>query len=309
MNLRPKRLVIAVSSSALFDMRQSDAVFQKGQDDYRNYQLQHIQDPLGQGVAYPFIRRLLSLNEAFPEERPVEVVLFSRNSPETGLRAFRSVQHYNLDISKAYFSSGRTPYHFLPSFHASLFLSANEEDTRQAIAAGYAAGTVLNANQAHNDDDNERELRIAFDFDGVAADDTAEQFFKATGDIHRYLAHENALRNTPLGGGPIAELLRKISFFQRLERRRADLDSSYKPIVRTTLITARSAPAHERVVTTLRNLRINADEAFFLGGGCKADILKVLKPHIFFDDQLRHLEGLGGIPAVHIPFGIVNKQA
>ena len=303
-----KKFVIAVSSSALFDLTESDSIFKvQGVDAYRKYQDDNINKPFEKGVAFPFIKRLLNLNNSFPEEQPIEVVLFSKNSPESGLRAFRSIQHYGLNISRAYFSSGKSHFRFLPAFNATLFLSANEKDTKDAIKAGFAAGTVLNKKVI--DDDDDKELRLAFDFDGVIADDTSEKFYQeSNGDMAKYFKHEEDLANNPLAGGPIGALLQKISFFQKLERRKAESDKSYERILSTTIVTARNAPAHERVVATLKSLDIEVDGVFFLGGIDKSRVLNILKPHIFFDDQMVHLDHLDKIPAVHIPFGVANKE-
>lgn len=303
-----KKLVIAVSTSALFDMEESDSIFKaKGIEAYRIYQEKNINTPLKKGVAYPFIKRLLSLNDSFPDEKPIEVVIFSRNSPESGLRAFRSIRHYNLDITRACFSSGKSNFQYLPAFNASLFLSANAADTKLAIDAGFAAGTVLEAQI--EDDEADTELRLAFDFDGVIADDSSEQFYKQSqGNMTAYHEHEQQLADNPLKGGPIGNLLQRISFFQRLESRRAEKDGSYTKILSTSIVTARNAPAHERVVTTLKSLNIEVDDIFFLGGIDKARILQILKPHIFFDDQMVHLNHTPTVPAVHIPFGIANKN-
>lgn len=302
-----KKLVIAVSSSALFNMEESDSVYKaQGINKYREYQEKNIDRTLEKGVAYPFIRRLLSLNKSFPEEMPVEIVLFSRNSPETGLRAFRSIKKYGLNISRAYFSSGKSNFEFLPAFNATLFLSSNNEDTRMAIEAGYAAGTVLNKEII--DDDNDLELRLAFDFDGVIADDSSEQYYQQhEGDMEEYFAHEQEFASSPLSEGPVGKLLQKIAFFQRMERKKKESQKDYVKILRTSIVTARNAPAHERVITTLKKMGVEVDDAFFLGGIDKSRILNVLRPHIFFDDQMLHLSELGNIPAVHIPFGIANK--
>ena len=303
-----KKLVIAVSSSALFNLLESDSIFKThGIDAYRKYQEDNIDQPFEKGVAFPFIKRILSLNDSFQEEMPVEVVMFSKNSPESGLRAFRSIKHYGLNISRACFSSGESNFQYLPAFNASLFLSANEEDTRSAIQAGFAAGTVLNVEVA--DDDNDKELRLGFDFDGVIADDSSETFYKSVnGNMESYFQHEQELSENPLSGGPIGALLQKISFFQKLEKKKAASDKTYRRILKTAIITARNAPAHERVVTTLKNLDVEVDNVFFLGGINKARILNILKPHIFFDDQIVHLSDLKKIPAVHIPFGVANRE-
>ena len=302
-----KKFVIAVTTSALFDMTESDDVFKKkGVDEYRKYQEEHIDDHLKEGVAFPFIRRFLSLNEAFPDECPVEVVIFSKNSPDAGLRALRSVENYGLKITRSLFTSGERNFQYLPAYNSTLFLSSNSEDTKEAVDAGYAAGTVLNRKVVDNPDDNE--LRIGFDFDSVIADDASEKFYKESDDMTKYMEHEALLSSLPLSEGPLSELLKKLSDLQKMEKEKALQDSSYKPIIKTSIITARNAPAHERVVTTLKTWKIDVDQVFFLGGIEKARIINILKPHIFFDDQLIHLEHLKEIPAVHIPFGIANKS-
>lgn len=300
------KFVIAVTTSALFDMKESDEVFRtKGENAYQKYQEQHIDDTLKPGVAFPFIRRFLSLNDAFPEEQPVEVVVFSRNSPSTGLRALRSIKHYGLSITRSLFTSGNPNFQYLPAYNSTLFLSSNPEDTKAAIKAGHAAGTVLN--QSIVDDLNEKELRIGFDFDSVVADDSSEEYYKKSG-IDQYMTHEELLASSPLSKGPLGDLLQKVSKFQKLEQKKKTRDPLYTPILKTAIITARNAPAHERVVTTLKEWDIDVDQVFFLGGIEKARILNILKPHIFFDDQMTHLKHLVNIPAVHIPFGIANER-
>lgn len=300
------KLVIAVSSSALFDLKESDSIFrQLGEEEYRKYQEKRVDVPFHKGVAFPFIKRLLNLNDSFPDEQPVEIILFSRNSPETGLRAFRSIQHYKLNITRACFSSGKQNFQYLPGFNTCLFLSANQNDTKAANDSGFAAGTVLNKEVV--DDDNDVELRIAFDFDGVLVNDESEMVYKQSGDINEYFNHEKDHAGDPLPLGPVGPLLQRISAFQKLEREKAEADPAYKRILKTAIITARNAPAHERVITTLREWGVEVDEAFFLGGIDKSRILNIMQPHIFFDDQMLHLNHLDKIPAVHIPFGIANK--
>ncbi len=301
-----KKLVIAVSSSALFDMEESDAIFrQYGEKTYREYQRKNIDVPLGTGVAFPFIKRLLNLNNAFPKECPVEVILFSKNSPETGLRAFRSIQHYELNISRACFSSGNSNYQYLPAFNSTLFLTTNIEDAKEALANGITAG-VVGKQEIHDSD--EEGLCLAFDFDGVIADDSSEKVYKKHG-LGPYQEYEKVYGTHPLGSGPIADLLKKISLFQELERNKQDEDPNYNRLLRTAIVTARNAPAHERVVSTLLSLGVEVDEVFFMGGVEKARLLNILKPHIFFDDQTSHLENIKDVAGVHIPFGIANANA
>ena len=304
------KLVIGVASSALFDLTASHKVYQdSGPDEYRKYQEQHLDAVLAKGVAFPFIRRFLNINKMFPRQSPVEVVLFSRNSPETGLRVMRSIAHYGLDISRAAFMTGKSPYAYLPAFNTALFLSANEEDVKNAIAANYPAGLVLPSKIDDSDDDTE--LRVAFDFDGVIADDEAETVFKKNNDVDEFHAHETRHVATPHQPGPLAEMFQKLALMQRLEERMQRRDPGYKKILRIAIITARNAPSHERVVTTLKSWGVSASETFFLGGMNKARVLSVFKPHIFFDDQLSHLKGSPGgtIPMVHVPFGVANARA
>ena len=301
-----KKLVIAVSSSALFDMQDSDAVFrQDGEDAYRAYQRKHINDPLKEGVAFPFIKRLLNLNASFPEEQPVEVILFSKNSPETGLRAFRSIQHYNLNISRACFSSGKPNHQYLPAFNSTLFLTTNREDAREALANGITAGVV---GKQEIQDSNEEGLCLAFDFDGVIADDSSERVYEEQG-LAAYQEYEKVHGAHPLKSGPIANLLKRISSFQKLERTKQQEDPKYRRLLKTAIVTARNAPAHERVVFTLQSLEIEVDEVFFMGGVEKARLLNILKPHIFFDDQESHIKNINNIAGVLIPFGVANAKS
>ena len=301
-----KKLVIAVSSSALFDMQDSDAVFrQEGEEAYRKYQRKHMDDPLKEGVAFPFIKRLLNLNASFPEEQPVEVILFSKNSPETGLRAFRSIQHYNLNISRACFSSGKPNHQYLPAFNSTLFLTTNREDAREALANGITAGVV---GKQEIQDSNEEGLCLAFDFDGVIADDSSEKVYEEQG-LAAYQEYEKVHGAHPLKSGPIANLLKRISSFQTLERTKQQEDPKYRRLLKTAIVTARNAPAHERVVFTLQSLEIEVDEVFFMGGVEKARLLNILKPHIFFDDQESHIKNINNIAGVLIPFGVANAKS
>ena len=304
-----EKFVIGVSSSALFDLAESHQVYlDSGPDAYRAYQEAQLDTILGRGVAFPFLRRFLHINKCFPAESPVEVVLFSRNSPETGLRVMRSIAHYGLDISRAAFMTGKSPYTYLPAFNAALFLSANEDDVRHALAANYPAGLVLPSKI--DDDDSDHELRVAFDFDGVIADDESESVFKAEG-IDRFHAHETRHMAVPHQPGPLANMFRRLAQLQELEEAAQQRDPGYRKILRIAIITARNAPSHERVVTTLKSWGVSANETFFLGGMNKTRVLSVFKPHMFFDDQLSHLAPTpdGGVPMVHVPFGIANLRA
>ena len=307
-----RALVVGVASSALFDLDASDAVFRRdGEQKYREYQRDHLGDALAPGVAFPFIRRLLALNDLSEDERLVEVVVLSRNDPETGLRVMRSVEHHGLDITRAIFMQGRSPYRFMEPLRMSLFLSANGADVREAIRMGFAAGRVVGraADDGHAaDDDGGTDLRIAFDFDGVLADDSAEQFYQKR-SLEEYQANESALADVPLPKGPLAAFLEKINHIQGIEDAKHDADpGGYKRRVRVAVVTARSAPAHERAINSIHQWGLRVNDAFFLGGIDKGPVLGVLQPHIFFDDQHRHVDTASrSTPSVHIPFGELNE--
>lgn len=204
--------------------------------------------------------------------------------------------------------AGRSPYEYLPAFNASLFLTANQTDVQQSIDANYPAGLVLPSTVY--DDELDIELRVAFDFDGVIADDEAESVYKRNNDLGEFQAHELVHREIPHQPGLLANLFMKLAFLQKLEEKRVKEEPGYKKLLRTAIVTARNAPSHERVVTTLKSWGVSPDESFFLGGMDKARILSILKPHMYFDDQLSHLQSsAANIPMVHIPFGIANRKS
>ena len=279
---------------------------EQGEERYREYQRDHLDDFLEPGVAFPFIRRLLDLNDLSDRERLVEVVILSRNDPETGMRVMRSVASHGLDITRAIFMQGRSPYRFMRPLRMSLFLSANEADVREAISLGFAAGHVVGHAVP---DDGDMDLRIAFDFDGVLADDSAERVFQS-GGLEEYQENESALAEVPLDRGPMADFLEKINRIQGIEDSKSvDDPQGYRRRVRVAVVTARSAPAHERAINSIRQWGLSVNDAFFLGGLPKGPMLEVLQPHIFFDDQRRHVEGAAlSTPSVHIPFGALNRE-
>ncbi|TDU74306.1 5'-nucleotidase [Streptomyces sp. KS 21] len=300
------RLVVGIASSALFDLTDSDAVFrERGEDAYRSHQETHVDDVLGKGVAFPFVRRLLSLNDlSDPSDPLVEVIILSRNDPDTGMRVMRSIKAHDLPISRAVFRQGRPSHRFMPALNMSLFLSANGPDVRDAVAEGLPAGHVLQT--ARIDDETDRELRIAFDFDGVVAGDAAERIYQS-GGVDAFRAHEVRNATTPHDPGPLRDFLAGINRLQRREEEQRRNDPAYRPRVRVSLVTARDAPAHERAVASLKGWGLRVNDAFFLGGIDKAAVMKALDPHIFFDDQVSHLNATApGTPSVHIPFGVVN---
>ncbi|MFD7556369.1 MULTISPECIES: 5'-nucleotidase [unclassified Streptomyces] len=300
------RLVIGIASSALFDLTDGDTVFrEQGEDAYRTHQEDHVDDVLAAGVAFPFVRRLLSLNDlADPVDPLVEVIVLSRNDPDTGLRVMRSIAAHGLRISRAVFRQGRPSHRFMPALNMSLFLSANGSDVREAVAEGMPAGHVLATERV--DDDTDRELRIAFDFDGVVADDSSERIYQDAG-IAEFRAHEVLNVTTAHDPGPLKDFLAGINRIQRREDEERRRNSDYRPRLRVSLVTARDAPAHERAVRSLKQWGLRVDDAFFLGGVDKAAVMRALDPHIFFDDQVAHLNGTApATPSVHVPFGVVN---
>lgn len=304
-----KKLVIAVASSALFDLTDSDRVFkEQGLEAYRAYQRKKEHSKLNPGVAFPLVRRLLSLNDGYKEnDAPVEVVLLSKNDPDSGLRVVNSIEKHGLAMSRAVFVNGGNPFRYMNALNASLFLSASIKDVRNAVARGLPAGRVFPTTFTDTEDDVE--LRIAFDFDGVLADDSSERVYKRSG-LRAFHKREVVRALEPLREGPLARFFREISRLQSFERLKSRKSKHYEPRLRTAIVTARNAPAHKRVVATLRSWGIEVDEVFFLGGIAKSRILEEFKPHIFFDDQVGHIKGAAGAtPSAHVPFGIANEPS
>ena len=295
---RTERLVVAISSRALFDMRESHAIFEReGLRAFAEYQVQRESEPLLPGVAFPLARKLLALNQDRVDHPGVEVILLSRNSADTGLRIFNTIEHYGLGIERAAFTNGASPYRYMSAYGASLLLSTNAADVRSALAAGHAAATILPGAASGADSG---QLRIAFDGDAVLFGDEAERVYQA-GGLEAFASSERAAANQPLSGGPFRPVLEALHQIQ----------SAY-PIdnnpIRTALVTARSAPAHKRVVLTLREWGIRIDEALFLGGLPKGEFLRIFGADIFFDDQQMHIDSAARhVAAAHVPSGVVNE--
>jgi 5'-nucleotidase len=302
-----QKLVVAIASSALFDLRESGAVFEKeGEAAYRAFQREKENEILSPGVAFAFIKRLLALNNLNPEYQPVEVILLSQNDSDTGLRVMNSISSHGLPITRAAFLRGGDPFRYIDTFNACLFLSANEKNVREAVMKGLPAGRVLAS--TYTDDPNDTELRIAFDFDGVISDDESERVYQIDG-IDKFQDYEKLLALTPHNPGPLKRLLEEIGRIHKNEMEKENRDRSYKSAIRIAIVTARNAPAHKRVVTTLRSWGIEIDETFFLGGMDKTGVLSKFKPHLYFDDQMTHAgPAAGAVPSVHVPFGIMNPN-
>ena len=292
------RLIVAISSRALFNLDDSHEVYiSDGLEAYSRYQVEREDEPLEPGEAFPMVQKLLRINQMLKGDNRVEVVLLSRNSADTGLRVFNSIQHYDLDIQRAAFCGGESPYRYIGAFGAQLFLSTEPGDVRNALDHGVAAATLVSKRKVANDAD---QLRIAFDGDAVLFSDEAERVYKSEG-LAAFQETEQAAAHRPLSGGPFKPFLAALQHLQR------EFPATESPI-RTALVTARSAPAHERVIRTLRAWEIRIDESIFLGGLDKGEFLKAYRADVFFDDQQTHCDSAGShVPTGHVPHGIANQ--
>jgi len=295
--LNPRPLVVAISSRALFDLDESHAVFEsKGLEAYAKYQVERESEFLQPGVAFPLVRKLLALNEDEINHQGVEVILMSRNSADSGLRIFNSIEHHGLNIQRAVFTNGESPFRYMQAHDTQLFLSGHEEDVRETLQAGFAAALILPGTLNRPDSG---QLRIAFDGDAVLFSDEAERVYQAEG-LEAFVQQEKQRADTPLRDGPFKPLL------QALQRIQSAYPIQNNPI-RTALVTARSAPAHKRVILTLRAWGIRIDEALFLGGKPKGPFLAAFGADIFFDDQQVHCDSAREHVATgHVPHGIQN---
>ncbi len=290
------QLVVAISSRALFDFEEENRVFEDGDDRaYMQLQLQRVEQPARPGVAFSLVKKLL----AFNAERPrVEVVILSRNDPVSGLRVFRSAQHFGLSVQRGVFTRGQPPWRYLRPLAAHLFLSTNEADVRSALQAGVPAARVYPESKRASES-HPQEVRIAFDGDAVLFSDEAERVYQAQG-LDAFQCHERERAGSPLAPGPFKPLIEALHRLQR------------QPVagmrLRTALVTARSAPAHERAVRTLMDWQVEIDEAMFLGGLPKGRFLREFEPDFFFDDQTGHIENAAlHVPAGHVAHGVSNS--
>ena len=289
------KLVVGISSRALFDLEEENKIFEEqGLEAYSKYQQEHENDILKPGTAFPLVKALHNLNCG--EKQLTEIIVMSKNSTSTSMRIFNSIKHYGLDISRAALVSGMSLAPYLTAFKTDLFLSASEQDVQEAINANIAAGIICTNKGLPIDPDEEiSQIRIAFDGDAVIFSDESEKIYKAEG-IKAFERHEEENAKNPLPEGPFAKLLKTISLVQ------SEFDEVSIPI-RTALVTARNAPAHERVIRTLRAWNVRIDEAFFLGGIEKSAVLKAFGAHIFFDDQTVHTDPASSlVPAARVPY-------
>jgi 5'-nucleotidase len=296
MNTENDRLIVAISSRALFNLDESHRVYEEqGVTAYRQYQIEHEDEPLLPGDAFHLVKKLLHINHILGQTR-VEVILLSRNTADTGLRVFNSIEHHGLEISKAAFCGGSSPYRYISAFNSHLFLSTNGQDVRQALENGIAAATIMPSKAANTAD---WKLRFAFDGDAVLFSDEAERIYKTKG-LDAFTQSERESAKSPLSGGPFKP------FLAALQRLQKEFPEDTSPI-RTCLVTARAAPAHERVVRTLRAWDIKIDESLFLGGQDKGVFLQAYDADVFFDDQQGHCESTREHVATgHVPAGIAN---
>ena len=291
------QLVVAISSRALFDFEEENAVFETTNDKaYMQVQLDRLEEPAKPGVAFQLVQKLLKFNA--DGAKRVEVVIVSRNDPVSGLRVFRSVRSAKLGIERGVFTRGRAPFSYLHPLKANLFLSANVDDVKAALSAGFPAALVYT--QSRGVDSHPAEVRIAFDGDAVLFADEAERVYQAQG-LDAFQTHEDKHASRPLPPGPFKPLL------EALHRLQAMSGDASPVRVRTALVTARSAPAHERAIRTLMDWHIAIDEAMFLGGLEKGPFLREFEPDFYFDDQTRHVQSASlHVPSGHVPHGISN---
>lgn len=290
-----EKLIISISSRALFDLDACNKIFEeKGVKAYAKYQIENENNPLEPGVAFPLVKKLLKLNKYGPN---VEVILLSRNSADTGLRIFNSIQHYKLDITRAVFTSGASPHSYAGAFKSHLFLSTNPEDVCNALNAGYAAAQIFTGKPTDTNDDI---LKIAFDGDAVIFSDESEKIYHEHG-LDAFIENEKKSAKTPMNAGPLQKFLAALHKIQK------HFPADECPI-RTALVTARSAPTHERVIRTFRAWDIRIDEALFLGGIDKGEFLRAFNADIFFDDQKDHcVSTQKHVATGHVLHGIKNS--
>ena len=294
-----EKLVIGISSSALFDLSEGNRIYEgEGVDAYARYQIEQELEVLKPGEAFALAKKLLGINDSIAGQELIEVLLLSRNSADTGLRVFNSIEHYGLEISRAAFCGGLEPWRYVKAFNCDLFLSSNSGDVRQALEQGVAAATMI-ASSGGKTALDDQVVRFAFDGDAVLFSDESEKIFKQSG-LAAFSENEKLSADEPMSGGPFR------NFLASLQRLQSHFDQGSCPI-RTALVTARSAPAHERVIKTLRDWNVRLDESLFLGGMPKGEFLKAYGADVFFDDQQEHCDSASQFVATgHVPNGVAN---
>ena len=294
------KLVIGISSRALFDLSQSHKIFEKeGIDAYRSHQIKNENEILDPGEAYNLVTKILKINDLYDSENRVEVILLSRNTADTGLRVFNSIEAHELNITRAVFCGGESPYKYVKAFGVDLFLSSSKDDVKMAIENNVPSARIIPSKAKKTVKDSDL-LKIAFDGDSVIFSDESEKVFEEAG-LQAFLDNERK-KKSMLKAGPFK------SFLVELNKLQSELESGDCPI-RTALVTARSAPSHKRVIKTLRKWGVRIDESLFLGGMNKADFLKSFEADIFFDDQQQNItDASDKVTSAHVPFGIKNRN-
>ena len=294
------KLVIGISSRALFDLSQSHKIFEKeGIDAYRAHQIKNENEILDPGEAYNLVTKILKINDLYDSESRIEVILLSRNTADTGLRVFNSIEAHELNITRAVFCGGESPYKYVKAFGVDLFLSSSKDDVKMAIENNVPSARIIPSKAKKKVKDSDL-LKIAFDGDSVIFSDESEKVFEEAG-LQAFLDNERK-KKSMLKAGPFK------SFLVELNKLQSELESGDCPI-RTALVTARSAPSHKRVIKTLRKWGVRIDESLFLGGMNKADFLKSFEADIFFDDQQQNItDASDKVTSAHVPFGIKNRN-
>ena len=288
-------LVIGISSRALFNLEQENAIFEEqGLAAYEEYQVTHEKDILPKGSAFQLVKAFLGLNKL--QEHKVEVIVMSRNSPNTSLRIFNSIADYDLDITRAALTGGAPIAPYLHAFKTDLFLSANLQDVQEAINSNTASAVILTNGPQTNGNQEVKQIRIAFDGDAVLFGSDSERVYQHQG-LDAFAEHERTKADIPMKEGPFTNFLKTIAHIQ------AQFPDKETSPIRTALVTARNAPAHERAIKTLRKWDVRIDEAFFLGGVSKTEVLSAFGAHIFFDDQYRHAQPASEVvPSAVVPY-------
>ncbi|GHT31759.1 5'-nucleotidase [Bacteroidia bacterium] len=286
-------LVIGISSRALFDLEKENTLFdQSGVEEYQRYQIENENVPLEKGTAFHLIESLLKINSYRKDKQLIEVVVMSRNSPDTGLRILNSISHYGLPITRSAFTSGEPLADYVESFEVDLFLSKHEADIQEIINSGKCAAALIYDHPKDYKPDTQT-VRIAFDADAVIFSDDSERIFKAEG-LEKFQENERENENVPLLEGPFAKFIKVLSKVQ------SELNER---LIRIAIVTARDYPANIRVIKTLRAWGVSVDEAFFLGGVPKDKVLKAFNAHIFFDDQELHVKPASDVvPSSRVPY-------
>ena len=294
------KLVVGISSRALFDLSESHEIFQNdGVEAYRKYQIKNEDQILVPGEAFNLVNKILKINDFYENKDRVEVILLSRNTADTGLRIFNSIESHELDISRAVFCGGESPYKYVKAFGVDLFLSSSKDDVKMAIQNSVASARIISS-KSKKLSKGDTLLRIAFDGDSVIFSDESEKIYAKEG-LKAFLENERKQKSM-LKAGPFK------SFLVELNKLQSELSHVDCPI-RTALVTARSAPSHKRVIKTLRNWGVRIDESLFLGGMKKSEFLKSFKADIFFDDQQNNIEDASAkVTSAHVPFGIKNRK-